>query len=148
MITATDRVWMEVKDGAMTLKQGELAVGEAFQVPATAVQPTLTTAKAEALRITVGTTIAPPIGPSAEKIRSASNPTSCCGRARRAHRPLHSLPQLHRRQPNPSGRSRGDAPQRRLRPQHSQPLPRRPIRPSRQPIRNDVHPGESPLGRT
>ncbi len=74
VITATDRVWMEVKDGATTLKKGELPAGEAFQVPATAVQPTLTTAKAEALRITVGTTIAPPIGPSAEKITVSLKP--------------------------------------------------------------------------
>ena len=62
VLTATDRVWLEVKDGAVILKQGELAAGESFQLPATAAAPTLTTAKAEALRIAVGTTIVPPIG--------------------------------------------------------------------------------------
>jgi cytoskeletal protein RodZ len=74
VLTATDRVWLEVKDGAVSLKQGELAAGETFQVPANAVQPTLTTAKAEALRITVGTTIAPPVGPPAEKITVSLKP--------------------------------------------------------------------------
>ena len=68
VLTATDRVWLEVKDGAVVLKQGELAPGESFEVPANAASPTLTTAKAEALRITVGTSVAPPIGPSAEKV--------------------------------------------------------------------------------
>jgi hypothetical protein len=74
VLTATDRVWLEVKDGAVSLKQGELAAGETFQVPANAAQPMLTTAKAEALRITVGTTVAPPIGPSAEKITVSLKP--------------------------------------------------------------------------
>lgn len=68
VLTATDRVWLEVKDGAVILKQGEMAAGERFDVPPNAVAPTLTTAKAEALRVTVGTTVAPPIGPPAEKI--------------------------------------------------------------------------------
>ncbi len=67
-LTATDRVWLEVRDGGAILKQGEMNPGERFDVPPNAVAPMLTTAKAEALRITVGTTIAPPIGPPAEKI--------------------------------------------------------------------------------
>ena len=44
-----------VRDGATILKQGELAAGQSFEVPATATAPTLTTAKPEALRISVGT---------------------------------------------------------------------------------------------
>ena len=67
-LTATDRVWLEVRDGGVILKQGEMNPGERFDVPPNAVAPMLTTAKAQALRITVGTTIAPPIGPPAEKI--------------------------------------------------------------------------------
>ena len=74
VLTATDRVWLEVKDGAVILKQGEIVAGETFQVPPNAVQPTLTTAKPEALRITVGTTVAPPIGPPAEKITVSLKP--------------------------------------------------------------------------
>jgi len=74
VLTATDRVWIEVKDGGVILKQGELAAGERFQVPANAAEPTLTTAKSEALRITVGTSIAPTIGPPAEKVTVSLKP--------------------------------------------------------------------------
>jgi cytoskeletal protein RodZ len=74
VLTATDRVWIEVKDGGVILRQGELAAGETFQVPANAAEPTLTTAKSEALRITVGTSLAPTIGPPAEKVTLSLKP--------------------------------------------------------------------------
>lgn len=67
-LTATDRVWLEIKDGAVILKQGEMAAGERFDVPPNAVAPMLTTAKPEALRINVGTALAPPIGEPAKKV--------------------------------------------------------------------------------
>ena len=50
VLTATDTVWIAVKDGGKTLKQGELAAGESYQIPADAVAPVLTT----------GNTAAPP----------------------------------------------------------------------------------------
>ncbi len=34
VLTATDAVWLEIKDGATVLKQGEMAAGERFEVPA------------------------------------------------------------------------------------------------------------------
>jgi cytoskeletal protein RodZ len=74
VLTAADRVWIEVKDGGVILKQGELAAGDTFQVPADAAEPTLTTAKSEALRITVGTAVAPVIGPPAEKVTVSLKP--------------------------------------------------------------------------
>jgi len=74
VVTATDRVWVEIKDGSVILRQGELAANEAFQVPANAVAPTLTTAKAEALRITVGTSVAPTIGEPAKKVTVSLKP--------------------------------------------------------------------------
>ena len=74
VIAATDSVWVEVKDGDALLKQGELAAGQNFQVPANAIAPTLTTAKAEALRVSVGSTVAPPIGPAATKITVSLKP--------------------------------------------------------------------------
>ncbi|MEO7814847.1 MAG: hypothetical protein ABIR87_05310, partial [Sphingomicrobium sp.] len=43
-----------------------------FEVPPTATAPTLTTAKAEALTINVGTATAPQVGPSATKVRDIS----------------------------------------------------------------------------
>ena len=74
VLTATDRVWIEVKDGGVVLKQGELAAGDTFQVPPDAAAPTLTTAKSEALRITVGTSVAPAVGPPAEKVTVSLKP--------------------------------------------------------------------------
>ena len=49
VITATEPVWIEIKDGGTVLKQGVLAAGERFEVPATAAAPVLTTGKPEAL---------------------------------------------------------------------------------------------------
>jgi hypothetical protein len=54
------------------LKQGELAAGQSFEVPATATAPMLTTAKPEALRISVGTGDAPPVGPAGVRITNVS----------------------------------------------------------------------------
>jgi len=72
VITANDAVWIQVRDGATVLKQGELAAGQSFEVPANATAPVLTTAKPEALRISVGTGDAPPIGPAGERISNVS----------------------------------------------------------------------------
>ncbi len=74
VLAASDAVWIEVKDGAIILKQGELTAGQSFTVPVDAVAPTLTTAKAEALRITVGTTLAPAIGPAGTKVTVSLKP--------------------------------------------------------------------------
>ena len=74
VITATDTAWIDVRDGAVILKQGELAAGQSFEVPVTATAPTLTTAKAEALRIAVGTTVAPAIGEAGTKITVSLKP--------------------------------------------------------------------------
>lgn len=68
LVTANDTAWIEVKDGDVILKQGELAAGQSFEVPANAVAPTLTTAKPEALRISVGTADAPAIGEAGKKV--------------------------------------------------------------------------------
>jgi cytoskeletal protein RodZ len=74
VVTATDRAWIQIKDGTVILKQGELAANEVFQVPANAVAPTLTTAKPEALRITVGTAVAPTVGEPAKKTTVSLKP--------------------------------------------------------------------------
>jgi cytoskeleton protein RodZ len=72
VITANEQVWLEVRDGAKLLKGGVLEAGQSFEVPATATAPTLTTGKPEALRISVGTADAPPVGPAATKVRNVS----------------------------------------------------------------------------
>ena len=72
VITANEQVWIQVKDGATTLKAGLLEVGQSFEVPATAKAPVLMTGKPEAVRISVGTADAPAIGPPATTVRNVS----------------------------------------------------------------------------
>jgi cytoskeletal protein RodZ len=72
VITANEAAWIEVRDGTTILKQGELASGQSFEVPPTAKAPVLTTAKPEALRISVGTGDAPTVGPAGERITGVS----------------------------------------------------------------------------
>jgi cytoskeleton protein RodZ len=72
VITANEQVWLQVKDGATVLKAGLLEAGQSFEVPATASAPVLTTGKPEALRISVGTADAPPVGPAATTVRNVS----------------------------------------------------------------------------
>ncbi len=72
VVTANEAVWIEVKDGNAVLKQGELAPGQSYEVPASAAAPTLTTGKPEALRISVGTADAPTVGPAGERVTGVS----------------------------------------------------------------------------
>ena len=72
VITANEQVWIQVKDGQRTLREGMLEAGQSFEVPATATAPVLMTGKPEALRISVGTADAPPVGPAATTVRNVS----------------------------------------------------------------------------
>ena len=72
VITANQQAWLQVKDGTTLLKEGVLEPGQSFTVPPGAVAPMLTTGKAEALRISVGTATAPQVGPAATKVRNVS----------------------------------------------------------------------------
>lgn len=73
VITASDAVWMQVSEkGGATLFSGQLAQGQAYTVPASAKAPVLKTGKPEALRISVGTADAPPVGPPATTVRDVS----------------------------------------------------------------------------
>lgn len=73
VLTATEAVWIQVyeRDGR-TLFQGELGDGQHYTVPATATAPLLRTGKPEALRVTVGQQVAPPVGPPARTISDVS----------------------------------------------------------------------------
>lgn len=72
-ITANEPVWLQVSEkGGATLFSGELAAGQRYDVPATATAPVLKTGKPEALRISVGTADAPPVGPAATTVRDVS----------------------------------------------------------------------------
>jgi cytoskeletal protein RodZ len=72
VLTATDAVWIEVKDGSTVLKQGQLAPGERYEVPANVAAPVLTTGKPEALNISVGTQQAPAIGEPGRTVSGVS----------------------------------------------------------------------------
>ena len=72
VITANEEVWLQVKDGATTLKEGILQSGQSFEVPASAAAPVLMTGKPEAIRISVGTADAPAVGPAATTVSNVS----------------------------------------------------------------------------
>lgn len=72
VLTAIEPVWIEIKDGSAILKQGQLAPGETYAVPANATAPVLTTGKPEALGIRVGAQQAPPIGRPGTRVSGVS----------------------------------------------------------------------------
>ena len=71
-LTAIGEAWVQIKDGATLIKEGVMKAGDKVEIPPTAVAPKLTTGKAEALTISVGTTNVPQVGPSATKVRDVS----------------------------------------------------------------------------
>jgi hypothetical protein len=62
-ISASEPAWLQVKEQGKTLFEGMLSPGQTFPVPPTATAPLLKAGKPEALRITVGNSVAPPVGP-------------------------------------------------------------------------------------
>jgi transcriptional regulator with XRE-family HTH domain len=71
-LTAQAPVWMRVSDGGRTVTERTLAAGESYQVPATAQAPTLRVGAPEALRVTVGQTQIPQLGPSGQPVGNVS----------------------------------------------------------------------------
>jgi hypothetical protein len=72
VLTATEPSWIQVSDAGRTLFQGELVPGQPYQVPATATAPRLRAGKPEALRVTVGGAVAPPVGPPGQVAANVS----------------------------------------------------------------------------
>ena len=73
VLTATAPVWLQVSErGGATLFSGMLQPGQTYAVPATASAPVLKTGKPEALKVTVGTAVAPPIAPAATTVSDVS----------------------------------------------------------------------------
>ena len=66
VLTATAPAWVQVKDQGNTLFEGQLAPGQSYTVPQTAVAPMLRAGAPEALKVTVGTAAAPQVGPSGQ----------------------------------------------------------------------------------
>ena len=63
VLTATAPAWIQVKDQGKTLFEGLLQPGQTYSVPPSANAPTLKAGKPEALKVTVGSVSAPPVGP-------------------------------------------------------------------------------------
>jgi cytoskeleton protein RodZ len=72
VLTAIGPAWIQIKDQGKTLFEGQLAAGQAFTVPPTAVAPVLKAGAPEALRITVGSAVAPPVGPAGKVAANVS----------------------------------------------------------------------------
>ena len=73
VLTATAPVWLQISErGGASLFSGMLQPGQAYTVPATATAPVLKTGKPEALKITVGNTVAAPVGPPATTVANVS----------------------------------------------------------------------------
>jgi cytoskeletal protein RodZ len=73
VLTAIEPVWLQVSErGGGILYAGMLSAGQTFAVPPTATAPLLKTGKPEALRITVGSSVAPPVGPPATTVSDVS----------------------------------------------------------------------------
>jgi cytoskeleton protein RodZ len=100
VLNATEAVWLQVYEkGGATLFSGLLQPGQTFAVPPSASAPLLKTGKPEALRINVGSAIAPAIGPAATTVRDVSLlPADLMKGERRAVAPAEPAPTTPRRQ--------------------------------------------------
>src|SRR5438270_5524277 len=64
VLTATAPAWIQVTDQGRTLFEAELQPGQTYTVPSTVTAPMLKAGKPEALKVTVGSTAAPQVGPA------------------------------------------------------------------------------------
>ncbi|MDX3885253.1 MAG: helix-turn-helix domain-containing protein [Sphingomonas sp.] len=72
VLTALEPVWLRVSDGGTRLIEKQLNVGETWEVPATAADPRILTGRPQALRVTVGSAVIPPLGAPERTIRDVS----------------------------------------------------------------------------
>jgi cytoskeletal protein RodZ len=72
LLAATAPVWLQVSDRGASLFSGTLQPGQTYTVPANAAAPVLKTGKPEALKVTVGNAVAPPVGPPATTVSDVS----------------------------------------------------------------------------
>jgi transcriptional regulator with XRE-family HTH domain len=72
VLAATAPVWLQVSDRGASLFSGTLQPGQTYTVPASAAAPVLKTGKPEALKISVGAAVAPPVGPPATTVSDVS----------------------------------------------------------------------------
>lgn len=72
VLTATAPAWLRVTDQGQTLFEGMLQPGQSFTVPPASSAPLLRVGAPEALRISVGNTVAPPVGPPGQVTSNVS----------------------------------------------------------------------------
>lgn len=73
VLTATDDVWLRVyEEGGGTLYENILSTGQSFEVPSNAARPLIRTGRPNALRVTVGQTEIPALGPPERTINNVS----------------------------------------------------------------------------
>lgn len=117
VLTATAPAWIQVTDGGQSLFSGELAPGQSYTVPATATAPLLKAGKPEALRINVGSAVAPPVGPAGKVAANVSLLPADLMRA-----PAEQPAATPTQQPAPAATPPATTPSRR-RPQQVEPSP-------------------------
>jgi hypothetical protein len=72
VLTATAPAWIQVKDEGKTLFEGQLAAGQSYAVPPTAIAPVLKAGAPEALQVKVGSAVAPAVGPAGKVVSNVS----------------------------------------------------------------------------
>jgi cytoskeleton protein RodZ len=73
VLTATDEVWLRVYEaGGRRLFEGTMTPGQRFEVPQASTSPKILTGRPDAVRVTVGTTEIPPLGPAERTISDVS----------------------------------------------------------------------------
>jgi transcriptional regulator with XRE-family HTH domain len=93
ILAATEDVWVRIYEAHSTkaLFQGTLKAGQTYQVPATAQAPEIRTGRPNVLRLTVGATAIPPLGPPEKMIKDVSlRPADLIARARGTAAPAAS----------------------------------------------------------
>ena len=72
ILTATAPAWIRITDQGRSLFEGVMQPGQSYTVPATATAPMLRAGAPEALRINVGSAVAPPVGPAGQVTSNVS----------------------------------------------------------------------------
>ncbi len=106
VLTATNDVWLRVYEanGGSKLYENILKAGERFEVPSTAIRPVILTGRPDALQVTVGTIVIPPLGEPERTISDVSLlPADLLARARQ------TVPQPAAAQPAASTAARASA---------------------------------------
>jgi len=110
VLTAVAPVWLQVSQkGGATLFSGTLQPNQTYTVPTTATAPVLKTGKPEAVKVTVGTTVAPPVGRPATTVSNVSLLAADLMKAPAAQAPA-TAPAAGRASPRTASPAPGPAP--------------------------------------